>query len=85
MQFVIYSKDNCPNCEKAKALLIGEGYPPKIVKVGEDISREAFFIRCNNAKTLPQVELNGKHIGGFMQLKHIIKNLMFNTDFQDDF
>ncbi len=82
MQFIIYSKDNCPNCEKAKALVMGAGHTPQIKKLGEDISREAFFARFSNAKTLPQIELNGEHIGGFSQLEQTMaeKKLHFDND-----
>ena len=82
MQYTIYSKDNCPNCEKAKALIIGAGHTPTIKKLGEDISREEFFSRFNNAKTLPQIEIDGIHIGGFTQLEQSMqqKNLHFEDD-----
>lgn len=86
MHITIYSKDNCPNCEKAKALAIHAGYNLHIKKLDEDISREAFFKRFNNAKTLPQIEINGRHIGGFIQLEqHVFSHSTAPMCFDEDF
>lgn len=75
MKVVIYSKENCPNCIKAKALM--DKYSPTIFKMGEDISRDAFFEKFPNAKTVPQIEIDGGHIGGYNELE---KWLAFNSE-----
>ena len=66
MKVIIYSKENCPNCVKAKALM--DKYNPTILKIGENISRDKFFDKFPNAKTVPQIEIDGKHIGGYREL-----------------
>ncbi len=73
MDITIYSKDNCPNCLKAKNIL--KKYFPKIIMLGKDISREDFFLKFPSAKQVPQVVINGKHVGGF---KEVEKWLAFN-------
>ena len=75
MKVVIYSKDNCPNCVKAKALM--EQHNPEIVKLGEDISRDAFFEKFPGVKTVPQIEIDDQYIGGYTDLE---KWLSFNTE-----
>jgi len=77
MEVIIYSKENCPNCVKAKALM--DKYSPTIFKMGEDISRDAFFEKFPNAKTVPQIEIDGEHIGGYKELVEWVK---FNTEQQ---
>ena len=52
-------------------------YSPTIFKMGEDISRDAFFEKFPNAKTVPQIEINGEHIGGYNELE---KWLAFNSE-----
>ncbi len=69
MTITIYCKDNCPNCDVAKQLVTAQGHSPRIVKLGDDITREAFFARFHNAKTVPQIEINGQHIGGLTALQ----------------
>ena len=73
MEVIIYSKDNCPNCLKAKNRL--DKFNPRILKLGKDISREDFFKKFSNVKSVPQVIINNNHIGGYEDLE---KWLTFN-------
>ena len=65
---VVYTKDNCPYCVKAKALLKGYGLEYKEIVIGRDISREEFLDTYPNARTVPQIILDGEHIGGYDDL-----------------
>ena len=78
MEVIIYSKDNCPNCLKAKNRL--DKFNPRILKLGKDISREDFFQKFPNARTFPQIIINNKHIGTYNELK---KWLAFNNPNKD--
>ena len=73
MEVIIYSKDNCPNCLKAKNRL--DKFNPRILKLGKDISAEDFFKKFSNVKSVPQVIINNNHIGGYEDLE---KWLTFN-------
>jgi len=75
MKVVIYSKENCPNCVKAKALM--DEYNPTIFKMGENISRDTFFEKFPNVKTVPQIEIDGEYIGGYSDLE---KWVAFNSE-----
>ena len=67
---VIYSKPVCPYCTRAKDLLASKGCTDyKIVDVSEsDEARDQMIERSGGRKTVPQVFINGSHIGGFDDL-----------------
>jgi glutaredoxin len=64
----IYSKDNCPYCNKAKQLLTTMNIPFSEQKLDRDFTREILLERYPNAKTYPVVVVDGFHIGGYSQL-----------------
>lgn len=72
MKAVIYSKPNCPNCVQAKTLLSVRNIEYTEVSIGEDITREEFFSLFPEARTVPQIILDEKHIGGFQELTKLI-------------
>ena len=78
MKIIIYSKDNCSNCLKIKNIL--NKYNPKIISLDKDISREEFINKFPNTRTLPQVIINNKHIGGYNDVE---KWLAFNNTNED--
>lgn len=65
---IVYSKDNCPYCVKAKALLKGYGIAYTEVTIGKDITREEFLDLFPTARTVPQIILDGERIGGYDEL-----------------
>ena len=78
MEVVIYSRDNCGYCNRAKIKL--QKYNPKIHMLNKDFTREDFFIKFPNAKTFPQIIINNEHIGGYHELQ---KWLAFNSPNED--
>ena len=78
MQAEIYSKDNCPFCDKAKLRLAK--YKPIIFMLDKDFTREEFFKKFPNAKTFPQIIIDNKHIGTY---DHLDKWLAFNEPDED--
>ena len=78
MEVIIYSRDNCPNCLKAKNRL--DKFNPRILKLGKDISREDFFQKFPNARTFPQIIINNKHIQTYNELEQW---LAFNNPDED--
>ena len=79
MKIVIYSKDNCPNCLKVKNIL--NKFNPKIISLEKDISREEFINIFPNTKTLPQVVIDNKHIGGYNDVERWLSFNDTNEDF----
>ena len=72
MRAIIWSKNNCILCTKAKNLLERKGinYEERNVE-GPDWTPEQFFEVVSNARTFPQIYLDGKYIGGYdMMISH---------------
>ena len=65
---IVYTKDNCPYCVKAKALLKGYALEYTETVIGKDISREEFLEKFPAARTVPQIIMEGELIGGFEEL-----------------
>lgn len=79
MKATIYSKDYCPFCVRAKALLnkLGIQYDEFIISDSQDktlephqqwASREDLISRAPDARTVPQIWLNNEHVGGYTEL-----------------
>ncbi len=62
---MIYSGSNCPWCARAKALLEKKGAAFEDVDVKADAARyEEMLSRTHGQRTIPQIFINGAHIGG---------------------
>lgn len=55
METIIYSKENCPACDKLKAQLAKEGEPYTEIKVGVDITREEFIAKFPQVRSMPHI------------------------------
>jgi glutaredoxin 3 len=66
---VIWSRDHCPYCDQAKALLTQQGIEFEERKIGAGYTREQLLEAVPTARTVPQIFLNDQHIGGFTELK----------------
>jgi len=71
---VIYSKDNCPFCEKAKNLLASHNIEYAENQIGVDVTREELLDLLPNARTVPQIFLYGNYIGTYDQLVEYFEN-----------
>jgi glutaredoxin 3 len=71
-QVKIYSTNTCPICDKAKLLLKKWQIPFDEARVDSDNEalREMLEI-SNNARTVPQIAIKGKWIGGFSELTEL--------------
>lgn len=68
MKVVVWSKQNCPYCVKAKYLLEAKDYEYEERVVGEGWSREQLLEAVPNARTVPQIFVGEELIGGYDQL-----------------
>ncbi|GMQ92053.1 MAG: glutaredoxin 3 [Gammaproteobacteria bacterium] len=68
----IYSTGTCPICDKAKSLLTKWGVAYKEIRVDQDQAglREMMQV-SNNARTVPQITIDEKWIGGFTELTEL--------------
>jgi len=66
---VIYSTGWCPYCERARALLERKGAVFREVKVDEDpAQRAAMLARSGGRRSVPQIFIGERHVGGFDEL-----------------
>jgi glutaredoxin len=69
MKAVVWSKDHCPFCDQAKALLKMKGIEIEERKVGGGWTKEQLLEAVPTARTVPQIFLDNQLIGGFQELK----------------
>jgi glutaredoxin-like protein len=64
----IITKPGCPHCANAKQLLKDKGYSFEEIELGDEATTRSLRA-ISGEQTVPQVFINGQHIGGFDQLK----------------
>jgi glutaredoxin 3 len=74
MTAIVWSKYNCPYCDQAKALLTQRGIKYEERKIGDGYTREELLEAVPNARTVPQIIINGNMIGGFTELRDYLEN-----------
>lgn len=74
MKAVVWSKESCPFCIQAKALLEARGieYEERNIS-SQDWTREQLLEAVPNARTLPQIFLDSQYIGGFTDLRNHLR------------
>lgn len=66
---IIYSTPVCPYCDRAKALLKKKGQEYNVIDVSTNPAlREEMMQKAGGRRTVPQIFINSKHIGGFDDL-----------------
>ena len=73
MKAIVWSKDACPYCVQAKALLASRDieFEERNIMKGT-WTKEQLLEAVPNARTLPQIFLDDKLVGGFTELrKHL--------------
>lgn len=63
----IYGKQGCGFCVKAKLLAQSLGMSYQCKDIGVDIIREELYTKHPETKTVPQIWINDKHIGGYVE------------------
>lgn len=61
----IYSTPTCPYCMMAKGLLDDKQVQYEDTTVLDPALREQMMERAHGRRTVPQIFINGQHIGGF--------------------
>jgi glutaredoxin len=72
MNILIYSKTNCNFCVKAKNLLNIKNLKFTEKVLDKDFTKQQLLEILPNVKTLPQIQINGKHIGGYRELERYL-------------
>jgi glutaredoxin 3 len=66
---VMYSSQYCPYCVQAKALLRRKGVDFEEVDVGSDDALREKMIAASGRRTVPQIFIDDRPIGGFEELR----------------
>lgn len=60
----IYTKATCPFCHRAKALLQSKGAQFNEIAIDNDPKKREEMIERSGRTTVPQIFIDGQHIGG---------------------
>ena len=69
MKAIVWSKNACPFCVQAKALLDSRGIDYEERNVQTDWTKEQLLAAVPTARTLPQIFLGDEYVGGFIELR----------------
>lgn len=67
-EMIIYSKDYCPYCDRAKDLLEKKSISYTEIRVDLDEQEYKIMLEKSNRRTVPQIFFKDKLIGGFDDL-----------------
>jgi glutaredoxin len=73
MKAIVWSKNDCQQCDQAKALLEQQGIEFEERRIGDGWSREELLEYVPSARSVPQIFINDQLIGGFTELQKYIK------------
>ncbi len=71
---VVYAKHYCPYCARAKSLLRDKGVAFKEIEVAFDHDLQSEMIARSGRRTVPQIFIDGRHIGGYDDLAALNKS-----------
>lgn len=70
---IVWSKQMCPYCDMAKSLLKQKEIEYEERKIGEDWTKDQLLEAIPGVRSVPQIVLDDKLIGGYDQLKEYFK------------
>ena len=69
MNIVVYSKNNCVWCDRAKNLLNSVNLPFDEIDLSDDTKRTEFYNKIGEGvKTVPQIFIDDDLVGGYTDL-----------------
>lgn len=69
----VYSKQQCPFCVRAKALLQKKGVAYEEIDVEHDDAKRAWLVEASGQRTVPQIFVDGRPLGGFSDVDALEK------------
>jgi glutaredoxin len=75
----VWSQTNCPACQEAKRLLASFGIEYTEQMVGGNVTKKDLIEKVPNARSVPQIFLDGEYVGGLPELK---KRLAVNDNYK---
>ena len=68
---VIYTTTSCPYCTRAKAFLRSKNVDFEEIDVSRDERLQEEIKHLSGRRTVPQIFINGKSVGGFDNIKQM--------------
>jgi glutaredoxin 3 len=68
MKAVVWSSVGCVWCDKAKALLESRNIETEVKVVGNGYTKQDLIEAVPNARSVPQIFLDGEYVGGYDKL-----------------
>ncbi|MEK7230162.1 MAG: glutaredoxin 3 [Candidatus Binatota bacterium] len=68
---VIYTTTSCPYCTRAKAFLRSKNVDFEEIDVSRDERLQEEIEHLSGRRTVPQIFINGKSVGGFDDIKQM--------------
>lgn len=79
-EVTVYSTGYCGYCEQAKALLKSKNVAFNEVRVDEDpAARQEMLARSNGQRTVPQIFIGHRHVGGYDALTALNRSGQLDT------
>ncbi|NBO27826.1 glutaredoxin [bacterium] len=76
MKAILWSKYHCNFCDQAKLLLKQEGIEFEERKIGDGWTKEELLEAAPNARTVPQIFIDDKLIGGYTDLRKYLSEAL---------
>lgn len=70
-KIVVYTTSYCPFCTRAKALLCSKNVAFEEIDVTRDERLQEEVKRLSGRRTVPQIFIDGKSVGGFDDIKQL--------------
>ena len=68
-EVTVYTTRVCPYCIAAKRLLGQRGVAYQEIDVSNDPGKRAWLVEATGRRTVPQIFIDGKSIGGFTDMR----------------
>jgi glutaredoxin 3 len=81
---VIYTSAGCPYCMDAKKLLDKKGVKYQEIPVDKDADKLSEMVKLSGRRSVPQIFINNKPIGGFDDLSELATSGELDTLLKDE-
>ncbi len=63
LSITLFTRGGCPHCDRAKALIDQRGWLYEEIALGHDVTMDSVHA-VSGRTTVPQIYMDGEHIGG---------------------
>lgn len=74
MKAIVWSKPDCPYCDRAKSLLESRGIDYEERKIGSGWTREQLLEAMPGVRSVPQIWIDEQYVGGWPELQNTLRS-----------